>query len=577
MKAKQPIAERLKNEYYKTEEITNVKELLYRSANIYKSRIAFKFKDHEKNIKTITYGEFQKDVQALGTYLLSQNLKDKKICVIGKNSYKWSTSYFASTIAGIVVPLDKELHVDEIINFINISESEAILGDNQILHKVLENKDKLNNKNIIFIGFESSPSLINYDDIKNEGSKIYNSGYTDFDSISVDSDKLKILLFTSGTTGNAKGVCLSQRNVCSNLLSIYGIVKVQRNDVFLSILPIHHTYECTIGFLLPLYSGATVAFCEGLRYISQNMIDFHPSVILGVPLLFESVHKKLVKSMNESLPEKFKSADGNPFNNLPFYLKPIVKAKIKNALGGRLRVFIVGAAAMNPEISTDFENLGLPILQGYGLTECSPLVAGNTLKYAKADAAGLPIPNVEYKIESPNDEGVGEIICMGPNVMLGYYENEAETNKTIVNGWFHTGDLGKIDDNGYLYITGRCKSVIVTKNGKNIYPEEIEYYLNNSPLISEAMVLGIKKDDDDETYVNAQIFPNVEAITEYLKGSVPTKEEIKKIMSDIVKSVNSKLPNYKHIKSFGIRDEEFEKTTTKKIKRYGKNTKIKDE
>lgn len=572
------VAERLKNEYYKTEEITNIKELLYRSADIYKSRIAFKFKDNEKNIKSVTYGDFKKDVQALGSYLLSKNLKDKKICVIGKNSYNWATSYFASTIAGIVVPLDKELHVDDIINFLNISEAEAILGDSKILNSVLSKKDKLKNQNIIFIGFEKSPSLINYDDVKNEGLAIYNSGDTSFDEIELDSDKLKILLFTSGTTGNAKGVCLSQRNVCSNLLSIYGIVKVKRSDVFLSILPIHHTYECTIGFLLPLYSGATVAFCEGLRYISQNMTDFHPSVILGVPLLFENVHKKLVKSMNDSLPENFKSADGsNPFDKLPFFMKPIVKSKIKNALGGRLRVFIVGAAAMNPEISTDFENLGLPILQGYGLTECSPLVAGNTLKYAKADAAGLPIPNVEYKIEAPNDEGVGEVICKGPNVMLGYYQNEAETNKSITDGWFHTGDLGRIDENGYLYITGRCKSVIVTKNGKNIYPEELEYYLNDSPLISEAIVLGIQKEDDDETYVNAQIFPNIEAITKYLKGSVPTKEEIRKIMSDIVKSVNSKLPNYKHIKSFGIRDEEFEKTTTQKIKRYGKNLEIKND
>ena len=370
---------------------------------------------------------------------------------------------------------------------------------------------------------------------------------------------------------------MSQRNVCSNLLSIYGIVKVKRSDVFLSILPIHHTYECTIGFLLPLYSGATVAFCDGLRYITQNMIEYHPSVILGVPLLFESVHKKLIKNMNDSLPDKFKTKEGNPYNKLPFFLKHIVKSKIKNALGGRIRVFIVGAAAMNPDVSTDFENLGLPILQGYGLTECSPLVAGNTLKYAKADAAGLPIPNVEYKIDSPNNEGIGEIICKGPNVMLGYYENEEETNKAIVDGWFYTGDLGKIDENGYLYITGRCKSVIVTKNGKNIYPEEVEYYLNDNPLISEALVLGIQKDDDDETYVNAQIFPDKDAIKEYLKSTAPTKAEIRKVVSDIVKNVNSKLPNYKHIKSFGIRDEEFEKTTTQKIKRFGNNMKIKDD
>ena len=571
------IAEKLKKEYYKTEEITNIKELLDRSANIYKTRVAFKIKDENKNIVPITYEAFKKDVQALGSYLLDKGLKNKRICVIGKNSYKWATSYFASTIVGIVVPLDKELHIDDIINFINVSNSDAILGDRKILDKLFEEKDKLKNSNLMFIGFENSKNLISYDSCLQEGYKTVENGDNNFNNITVDPDELKILLFTSGTTGSAKGVCLSQRNVCSNLLSVYGIVKVKRSDLFLSILPIHHTYECTIGFLLPLYSGATIAFCDGLKHISQNIAEYHPSVVLCVPLLLENVYKKIIKSMNQSLPKKYQTPKENPFPKLPFFMKPIVKSKIKNSLGGRLRVFIVGAAAMNPDLVREFDSLGLPTIQGYGLTECSPLVAGNTFKYSKPDSVGLPIPNVEYKIENPNDEGVGEIIVKGPNVMLGYYQDEEKTSKTIVDGWFHTGDLGKIDDNGYLYITGRCKSVIVTKNGKNIYPEEVEYYLNDSPLISEAIVLGIKKENDDDTYVNAQIFPNIEAITEYLKGTVPTKEEIKKIVSDIVKNVNSKLPNYKHIKSFGIRDNEFEKTTTQKIKRFGDNMKIKPE
>lgn len=212
-------------------------------------------------------------------------------------------------------------------------------------------------------------------------------------------------------------------------------------------------------------------------------------------------------------------------------------------------------------------------MQGYGLTECAPLVAGNTDFFKRNDSAGLPIPNVEYKIDNPDSEGVGEIIVKGPNVMLGYYNMPEETEKVLKDGWFHTGDLGKIDENGFLYITGRCKSVIVTKNGKNIYPEEIEAYLNDSPLISEALVMGIQKENDDETYVNAQIFPNMDAIKEYLKGTVPTKEEVKKIMADVVSGVNSKIPNYKHIKNFAVRDKEFEKTTTQKIKRYGDNMK----
>ena len=576
MGQKLPAAEQLKNKYHKTEEVSNFKEMLYRSADIYRSRTAFKKKDKDGNIVSITYEEFKNDVVYLGTNLIKEGFLNKKIALIGKNSDNWCVSYLAASIVGIVVPIDKELHTEDVINFMNVSESACILGDTKNLSKLIEHKDKLSNKKTTFINFDSMDSN-SFDSFKENGKKLYLDGFTEFDKIEIDPDELRILLFTSGTTGNAKGVCLSQRNICSNLLSTYGIVKVKRSDLFFSVLPLHHTYECTLGFLLPIYSGASIAHCEGLRYIAKNMQEFHPSVILCVPLLLEKLHKNIIKNMNTALPKKYRKENENPFSSLPFYLKKIVKTKVKNTLGGRLRVFIVGAAAANPNIVSDFRDLKLNTLQGYGLTECSPLVAGNTDFFQKDDSAGLPIPNVEYKIDNPNDEGVGEILVKGPNVMLGYYKNEEETNKVIKDGWFHTGDLGKIDENGYLYITGRCKSVIVTKNGKNIYPEEVEYYLNDNPLISESLVLGIQKENDDETYINAQIYPNIEAITEYLKGSVPTKEEIWKIISDAVSNVNKKLPNYKHIKNFVIRDKEFEKTTTQKVKRYGNNMKIKNE
>ena len=565
-----PVSEQLKKKYHKTEEVTNFKDMLYRSGDIYRNRTAFKVKDADGNIKSITYEQFKNDVVYLGTSLIENGFLNKRIAVIGKNSYKWCVSYLAASIVGIVVPIDKELHTDDVINFMNVSQTVCILGDNKNLQNILENISKVENPDTKFITFDEKFNIL-----LNEGKAAYLDGITDFDSIKINPDELRILLFTSGTTGNAKGVCLSQRNICSNILSIYGIVKVKRSDLFFSILPLHHTYECTIGFLLPIYSGASIAHCEGLRYIAKNMQEFHPSVILCVPLLLENLHKNIIKNMNKTLPDKYKKENNeNPFSSLPFFMKKIVKTKVKNTLGGRLRVFIVGAAAANPTIVSDFRNLKLNTLQGYGLTECSPLVAGNTDFFQKDDSAGLPIPNVEYKIDSPNEEGVGEIIVKGPNVMLGYYEDEEKTKQTIIDGWFHTGDLGKIDENGYLYITGRCKSVIVTKNGKNIYPEEVEYYLNDSPLISESLVLGIQKENDDETYINAQIYPNIQAITEYLKGSVPTKEEVWKVVSDVVASVNKKLPNYKHIKGFDIRENEFEKTTTQKIKRYGKNMKI---
>lgn len=569
-------AEILKKKYHKVEEISNFKDMLYRSANIYKTRTAFKLKDESGNIYSITYEQFKNDVVSLGTELINKGFLNKKIAIIGKNSYKWAVSYLAASIVGIVVPIDKELYVDDVINFMNISETSCILGDDKNLTPILQNTDKLLNKNILFINFDTKSNNNYFDTIRENGKKLLLNGDTKFDEITINPDELRILLFTSGTTGTAKGVCLSQRNICSNILSTYGIVKVKRSDLFFSILPLHHTYECTLGFLLPIYSGASIAYCEGLRHIAKNMTEFHPSVILCVPLLLENLHKNIIKNMNKSLPERYRKINENPYLTLPAIMKKIVRTKVKNSLGGRLRVFIVGAAAANPVIVNDFDKLHLITLQGYGLTECAPLVAGNTDFFRKDDSAGLPIPNVQYKIHNPNNDGVGEIIVKGPNVMLGYFNNEEETKKVLKDGWFYTGDLGKVDENGYLYITGRCKSVIVTKNGKNIYPEEVEYYLNDNPLINESLVIGFQKENDDETYINAQIYPNIEAITEYLKGSVPTKEEIKKIIADVVASVNKKMPNYKHIKNFIIKDNEFEKTTTQKIKRYGNNMKLDD-
>lgn len=576
MKKELTITDKLIKKYHKCEEITNFKKILERAESIFKTRIAFKLKDENGSIYNKTYQDFASDVKALGTSLIEKGLLNKKIAVIGKNSYKWAISYLAASIVGIVVPIDKELHSDDVINFMNVSETECILGDNKNLKQIEENLNKIENKNIIFIDFNKQKETDKFLDFDKEieyGKKFLKDGNIKFEEIEINPNEMKILLFTSGTTGNAKGVCLSQRNICSNILSTYGIVKVKRSDLFFSILPLHHTYECTLGFLLPLYSGASICYCDGLRYISKNMLEYHPSVILCVPLLLENMYKKIMKSMKTSLPNKYTKDTENPIDKLPFFIKKVVKNKVKNTLGGRLRVFIVGAAAVNPEIADTFDKLGLNSLQGYGLTECAPLVAGNTDFFKRNDSAGLTIPNVQYKIDNPNDEGVGEIIVKGPNVMIGYYNMPDETNKVLKDGWFHTGDLGKIDKDGFLYITGRCKSVIITKNGKNIYPEEIESYLNDNPLISESLVFGVQKENDDDTFVKAQIFPNIEAITDYLKGSVPTKDEIKKIMSDAVSSVNSKIPNYKHIKSFVVRDTEFEKTTTQKIKRYGENIK----
>ena len=297
MKKNTPIYEQLKSKYHKTYEITNFKDMLYRSATLYKSRPAFKLKNENGQIYNISYEQFKKDVIYLGTTLLSKGLKNKKICIIGKNSYKWVVSYLAASIVGIVVPLDKELHNDDIINFMNISECSAILGDNKILKNIFENTNLIN-PNILYFNFDNKKStnnMLSYDLLKDFGKTLVEQGNVEFDNIKVNPDEMKILLFTSGTTGNAKGVCLSQRNICSNILSIFGIVYVRKNETVLSILPLHHTYECTIGFLLLIYSGGSIAFCDGLRYITKNINEYHPSVILFVHLLLENVHKKIIK------------------------------------------------------------------------------------------------------------------------------------------------------------------------------------------------------------------------------------------------------------------------------------------
>lgn len=570
MQTKQEILEK---KLFCVPNITDLKDMLYKSANKFKNKFAFKLKDATGKIYGVTYEKFKNDVEALGTAIAKLGLIGKSICVIGKNSYNWAVSYIASSILGTVVPLDKELHLDDIINFINVSESSAIIGDDKFISDISSSKSNLNNDNITLINMSNSSlavnNSINIDSLISQGTELVSANDNTFKNIQINPEDTHILLFTSGTTGSAKGVCLSHKNICSNIMSIAKTVKVDTSVTVLSILPIHHTYECTIGFLLIIYGGGTITYCDGLRHIQKNIEEYKPSFILCVPLLLENVHTKIMKTMKKSLPEKYFSNNKHVLDNIPIFIRPIVKHKIKKSLGGRMKTFIVGAASLNPDIVNSFFKMGIRVLQGYGLTECSPLVAGNNDFFYKADAVGMPIPNVEYKIYNPDEKGLGEIIVKGPNVMNGYFKDEEATNKTIVDGWFHTGDIGKIDEDGFLYITGRCKSVIVTKNGKNIYPEEIEYFLNENKFISEALVYGV--DTSADTQVNAKLLPNISAISEELNTEKPTDSQIEEIISNVIKEVNSRFPNYKHIKSFKILKDSLEKTTTQKIKRYGTN------
>ena len=555
--------------YFKTYEIEDLKDMLEKTAVKNSTKTAFKVKDQNGKIINKSYIDFKNDVQSLSTKLIEMGMKNQRIAVMGKNSYSWAISYLAATIIGIVVPIDKEASKENVKEFLNVSNSKAIIADDKYLNEIFEFKSELKNETML-IDMQNTSKYMNLSDLIADGKKLIDEGNSEYENIKINPDEMKILLFTSGTTGNSKAVMLSHKNICSNIVSIASIVKVDNATRVLSILPLHHTYECTIGYLLVVYGGGTICYCEGLRYITKNIQEYQPTFILCVPLLLENVYKKVIKTLKSSLPEKYTKEESKIIDNLPFYLKGIVKKKVKKSLGGKIKTFIVGAAAIKPDLVEAFFKLGIKVLQGYGLTECAPLVAGNNDFYYKAASCGMPIPNVEYKIDNPNYEGVGEIIVKGPNVMLGYYENEEATKNVLKDGWFHTGDLGYVDDEEFLYISGRSKNMILTKNGENIYPEEIENILNDDDLIEESLVIGTSNGKDD-VQVKAKIFPNIEAIKEYLGNKFPTKEEISKILNEAVKKANEKLPNFKHIKSFKIMDEDFERTTTNKVKRFGKN------
>ena len=560
--------------YFDTYEINDLKDMLYKTTLRNQNKVAFRLKDNEGKIVNKTYIDFRKDVEALGTKLIDMGLEDKRIALIGKNSYEWAISYLACVVIGIVVPIDKESSDENIKEFLNASKAEAIIADTKYLERIEKYETEIS-ENLVKIDMQNTLKYNNLRYLIDQGKMLVSNGNRDFIDKKINPNEMKILLFTSGTTGNSKGVMLSHKNICSNIISVAKIVKVDNSTSVLSILPLHHTYECTLGFLLVIYGGGNIAYIEGLKYITKNIQEYKPTFILCVPLLLENVYKKILKTLKTSLRKKYIKDENNIIQNIPFYLKPIIKRKIKKSLGGRIKTFIVGAAAIKPEIVESFFSLGIKVLQGYGLTECSPLVAGNNDTCYKAESCGMPIPDVEYKIDNPNEEGIGEIIAKGPNIMLGYYENPEETNKVLKDGWFHTGDLGYIDDEEFLYISGRSKNMILTKNGENIYPEEIENILNDNDLIQESLIIGTSNGKDD-VQVKAKVFPNIEAIKEYLGNKVPTKEDITKIVNDAIKKVNEKLPNFKHIKSFKIMDEDFERTTTNKVKRFGKNMEDED-
>ncbi|MDO8685748.1 MAG: AMP-binding protein [Clostridiales bacterium] len=587
-----------KKPFYESRKIGNLKEMLETSADLYADRTAFLVKNKQSDIyEPIKYSKFKEDVDAIGTAMCALGLSGGRVGIIGENRYEWAVSYMATINGtGVVVPIDKELPTGEISSLLTSAKVDALVFSGSIKEKVNEviknAGDTLNVR--LWIDMDGSSGADGESDIASGqsvkatrstnlafsklleiGRKLLSEGDKSFTSAVIDPEVMSIILFTSATTDKSKAVMLSHSNISSNLVAMCNMTYIGKDDIFLSVLPMHHTYEYTCGFLCPIYRGGCVAFCEGLRHIPKNLQESKASVMLGVPLIFEAMYRRIwdqAAKKPETL-KKLKLGLGitRLLGALGIDLRRKLFAPIHDAFGGNLRLLVSGAAGIDPHVSKGFRRLGMFLIQGYGLTECSPIVALNRDILFEDASAGLPMPGIEVRIDNPGHDGMGEIVVRGPCVMLGYYEDPEATAKVLKDGWFHTGDLGMMDKRSFVYITGRMKNVIVTKNGKNIYPEEIETLLNRSPYIKESLVYGKQVAGWDDVAVAAQIVPDIDKIQETKGGPLPADELVEAVHALIeadVRAVNKGLVLYKHIRDFKIRDTEFEKTTSKKIKRY---------
>ncbi len=566
--------------YKDSRPIMDIKHLLETSASDkwYGDHVAFyhKWKKGEPYTK-ITYKETLEDVNTLGTFLINEGYKDKRIAIIGENCYQWAVSYLSVLGGtGVVVPLDKELNATELEQLIVRAEVSCViykgkkLGD---IFKCMVAGEGTLLKLLIDMDMEEEEegeTARSWKKAVAEGKALVAEGKRDFLDAQIDAEEMAVILFTSGTTGASKGVMLNHRNLVTDLMVAPTVLKVNDWDIFFSVLPLHHTYECTCGFLMPLYKGAAIAYCEGLKYITKNLEEVSPTMFLGVPILFETLYKKIWKSVEKQgkaklLRRVIKVNRGT--KKLKIDLGNIFFKEIRKVFGGRMRMMIVGGAAINPEVLDGIQDFGIMALQGYGLTECAPMGALNPDKAPKSASIGRAFPACELKIAEANEEGIGEIWLKGGNVMMGYYNMPEATAQVIQDGWFRTGDLGYLDKDGYAYITGRKKNVIITKNGKNVYPEELEYNLSNVLLIAESMVFADDMETGADTLIVAAILPDMEEVEERL-GKDVSDEELEKALWAEVDKINESQPFFKKIKKIIVRKEDFVKNTSKKIIRY---------
>ena len=558
---------------YKCTEFKDLKDMLKKSGEKFGNRPAYIYKtDEPGKFKEITHKEFRDDINNFGTALINLGLKGKRIAVISENRYEWGVAYLAvATGVGIIVPLDKALPDNEIESLMIRSEIEAIVYSSKYDKIMNEIKDKKNTNVKFFISMDldkKENDIYSQKELMEKGKELIESGNTEFLNAEIDNETMGIMLFTSGTTAMSKAVMLSHKNICSNLMDITSVIKLTDKDRLLSFLPLHHTFECTVGFLYPISIGASIAFCEGIRHIADNVKEFQITAMISVPILYETIYKRIIKGIEKKgkLDDVKKGIKISKFFlKFGIDIRRKVFKEIHENLGGKARLFVAGGAALDPEAEEGFNNFGIKMLQGYGLTESSPVIAAEDDKYQKLGSIGKAFPSLEVKIDEPDEEGIGELLARGPSIMLGYYNNEEATKETLEDGWLHTGDLAKIDDEGYIFISGRKKFVIVLKNGKNIYPEELETLVNKIEGVKESFVYG-KPEDDGDYKICCKIVYDKDLVKSQYK--VSEEQEIKEALWQEIKKVNKTMPAYKYIREISVTEKELIKTTTQKIKRF---------
>lgn len=558
----------------------NLKEMLKISGEKYGDRPAFYLEGKDlENSKIMTHKEFRKNIDYLGTALIEMGLKNKRIAVISENRYEWEMAYLAVVCGtGIIVPLDKALPELEIENSIIRSEVEAIFYSEKYSDIMAKIQKKGTTKIKYFISMDLEKSDFNkysQKEIISKGKELLESGNKEFVDAKINNEEMSIMLFTSGTTNMSKAVMLSHKNICTNIIDIATCFDVNKEDRMLSFLPLHHTFECTVGFLYPLSVGSAIIFSKGIRHIGDEMKNFKITAMISVPIMMEKIYEKIIKGIEkkgklESVKKGVKIA--NVLQMVGIDIKKKLFKEIHENLGGALRIVVAGGAAFDSKVQKGFNDLGLNVVQGYGLTETSPVVSAEFTKKKKIGSIGKKMPSVEIKLDEIDEEGVGELLVKGDSVMLGYYNNEEANQESFTeDGWFRTGDLAKIDKDGFIFISGRKKFVIVLKNGKNVYPEEIEALINKSDLVTESMVYGMPADDGDVT-ISAKVVYNKDFVKETY-GDI-SENEIHDMIWKEIKEINKTMPKYKYVKSLIISDEEMVKTTTLKIKRKVEMEKI---